>query len=163
MRALGFCVSISRTQFMARVFNEAGRESLAVWSDTPDEERKAALQNLASSNLRVLFSVDLFNQGVDVPSVDTLLMLRPSESGTLFLQQLGRGLRHYSGKRVCTVLDFVGQHRREFRFDMRYSALLGGTRRQVQKHVENRFPFLPAECHLSLDPVASTIVLQSLK
>lgn len=163
IRALGFCVSIKHAQFMARVFNEAGLESLAVWADTPAEARKAALQRLADGKLRVLFSVDLFNEGVDVPSVDTLLMLRPSESGTLFLQQLGRGLRHYTGKRVCTVLDFVGQHRREFRFDKRYSALLGGTRRQVQRQVENGFPFLPAGCHLSLDPVASEIVLQSLK
>jgi hypothetical protein len=148
---------------MARVFNNAGLESLAIWADTNQSERESALQKLGSGELRVLFSVDLFNEGVDVPSVDTLLMLRPTESGTLFLQQLGRGLRHFPGKRVCTVLDFVGQHRREFRFDKRFSALLGGTRRQVQKQVENGFPFLPAGCHLSLDSVASKIVLDSLK
>lgn len=163
IRALGFCVSVEHAQFMARVFNEAGLKSQAVWADSSSEERQAALQNLASGNLRVLFSVDLFNEGVDVPSVDTLLMLRPSESGTLFLQQLGRGLRHYEGKRICTVLDFVGQHRREFRFDRRYGALLSGTRRQVQKQVEAGFPFLPSGCHLSLDPVASKIILQSFK
>jgi superfamily II DNA or RNA helicase len=163
IRALGFCVSVKHAQFMARVFNNAGLESLAIWADTNQSERESALQKLGSGELRVLFSVDLFNEGVDVPSVDTLMMLRPTESGTLFLQQLGRGLRHFPGKRVCTVLDFVGQHRREFRFDKRFSALLGGTRRQVQKQVENGFPFLPAGCHLSLDSVASKIVLESLK
>jgi len=107
--------------------------------------------------------VDLFNEGIDVPTVDTLLMLRPTMSGTLFQQQLGRGLRHHPGKRLCTVLDFVGQHRREFRFDTRYGALLGGTRRHVHKQVEADFPFLPSGCDFSLDPVARDIVLRSLK
>ncbi len=163
IKALGFCVSVEHARFMARVFTEAGLKSVATWADTPATEREAALQSLADGELQVLFSVDLFNEGVDVPSVDTLLMLRPTESGTLFLQQLGRGLRHYPGKRICTVLDFVGQHRREFRYDKRFTALLGGTRRNVQQQVEKGFPFLPAGCHLSLDPVASRIVLQSLR
>jgi superfamily II DNA or RNA helicase len=94
IRALGFCVSIVHAQFMAKRFNDVGIKSLAIWSDTPAEERKAALQKLANKEVNVIFSVDLFNEGVDVPSVDTLFMLRPTESPTLFLQQLGRGLRN---------------------------------------------------------------------
>ena len=163
VRALGFCVSVAHARFMARVFTELGLPATAVWSDTPSDERNAALQELATGGIRVLFSVDLFNEGVDVPSVDTLLMLRPTQSGTLFLQQLGRGLRHHHGKSLCTVLDFVGQHRREFRFDHRFRALLGGTRREMQKQIEADFPFLPSGCHLSLDPVARDIVLQSVR
>ena len=163
VRALGFCVSVAHARFMARVFTECGLPATAVWSDTAGEKRDAALRALAAGDVRVLFSVDLFNEGVDVPSVDTLLMLRPTQSGTLFLQQLGRGLRHHPGKRLCTVLDFVGQHRREFRFDHRFRALLGGTRREVQRQIEADFPFLPAGCHLSLDPVARDIVLQSVR
>jgi superfamily II DNA or RNA helicase len=163
IRALGFCVSVAHARFMARVFDKAGLAARAIWSDTKADERAAALRALASGEIRVLFSVDLFNEGVDVPTVDTLLMLRPTMSGTLFLQQLGRGLRHHPGKRLCTVLDFVGQHRREFRFDTRYGALLGGTRRHVHKQVEADFPFLPSGCDFSLDPVARDIVLRSLK
>jgi superfamily II DNA or RNA helicase len=102
----------------------------------------------------VLFTVDLFNEGIDLPDVDTLLMLRPTESGTLFLQQLGRGLRRATGKTECTVLDFVGLHRREFRFDLRYRALLGGSRNDLQRQIDRNFPFLPAGCHFELDPVA---------
>ena len=109
---------------MAERFNQAGIRSSAVWGDTPDFERKGALRQLADGDIQVLFSVDLFNEGVDVPSVDTLLLLRPTESATLFLQQLGRGLRKSKNKSACTVLDFVGLHRREFRFDLRLSALL---------------------------------------
>jgi superfamily II DNA or RNA helicase/HKD family nuclease len=163
MRALGFCVSVEHARFMARVFCEAGVSATAIWSDTPDSERRAALANLASRRVNVVFSVDLFNEGVDVPTVDTLLMLRPTDSPTLFMQQLGRGLRRSFGKSVCTVLDFVGHHRKEFRFDRRFRALLGGTRKELTKQIEAGFPFLPAGCHMELDRVAAAIVLESIK
>jgi superfamily II DNA or RNA helicase len=163
IRALGFCVSIVHGQFMAKRFNDAGIKSLAIWSDTPTEERKAALQKLANKDVNVIFSVDLFNEGVDVPSVDTLFMLRPTESPTLFLQQLGRGLRKHDNKSVCTVLDFVGRQHQDFRFDIKLRALLGGTRRQVEQQVKDNFPYLPAGCHMELDRVASDIVLQNIK
>ncbi|MCB0978942.1 MAG: DUF3427 domain-containing protein, partial [Acidimicrobiales bacterium] len=110
-----------------------------------------------------VFSVDLFNEGVDVPNVDTVLMLRPTESPVLFLQQLGRGLRKAKDKPFCTVLDFVGMHRREFRFDRRYRALLGGTRRDVERAVQHQFPFLPAGCNIQLDQKSTEIVLRSLR
>jgi superfamily II DNA or RNA helicase len=163
MRALGFCVSVEHARFMARVFCEAGVAATAIWSDTPDSERRTALVDLASRRINVVFSVDLFNEGIDVPTVDTLLMLRPTDSPTLFMQQLGRGLRRSVGKSVCTVLDFVGHHRKEFRFDRRFRALLGGTRRELMTQVEAGFPFLPAGCHMELDRVAAAIVLESIK
>jgi hypothetical protein len=148
---------------MAQRFNEAGISASAVWGDTPDSERKQALKQLANGSIQILFSVDLFNEGVDVPSVDTLLLLRPTESATLFLQQLGRGLRKNKDKSVCTVLDFVGTHRKEFRFDLRLRGLLGGTRNHLKEQVEKSFPFLPAGCHMELDHVAREIILESLK
>ena len=98
-----------------------------------------------------------------MPNVDTLLLLRPTESATLFLQQLGRGLRRAYGKSECTVLDFVGLHRREFRFDLRYRALLGGSRHDLQQQLERNFPFLPAGCHFELDSVARAVVLASIR
>lgn len=163
VRVLGFCVSVAHARYMARIFNQHGVASIVVWADTPDAERKQALADLATGRVNVLFSVDLFNEGVDVPTVDTLLMLRPTDSGLLFLQQLGRGLRKSDGKTVCTVLDFVGQHRKEFRYDRRFRALLGGSRKDVQRQVEAGFPFLPAGCHLELDRVAQERVLRSIK
>jgi len=163
MKALGFCVSIQHARFMARRFSDAGISAAAVWGDTPDIERRSALKQLADGRIQILFSVDLFNEGIDVPSVDTLLLLRPTESATLFLQQLGRGLRKSNEKSVCTILDFVGTHRREFRFDRRLSALLGGARKYLQEQIEKSFPYLPAGCHMELDRVASEIILDSLK
>ncbi len=163
MRALGFCVSVEHARFMARVFRDAGVESTAIWSDTPAEERRKALADLSARRVNVVFSVDLFNEGVDVPTVDTLLMLRPTDSPTLFLQQLGRGLRRSIGKTVCTVLDFVGHHASEFRFDRRFRALLGGSRSDLAEQVQAGFPFLPAGCHMELDHIAREIVLRSIR
>jgi len=163
LRALGFCVSIEHARFMARAFSAAGVPAVAIWSDTPESERRAALRDLAERRVAVVFSVDLFNEGIDVPAVDTLLMLRPTDSPTLFMQQLGRGLRKSLGKTVCTVLDFVGHHRKEFRFDRRFRALLGGTRKELVEQIDSGFPFLPAGCHMELDPVAADIVLGNIR
>jgi superfamily II DNA or RNA helicase len=163
IRALGFCVSIEHAQFIARLFVAAGIPAVAVWSDTPDAERSKALRDLAAGAIKVLFSGDLFNEGIDAPAVDTLLFLRPTDSPTLFLQQLGRGLRRAVGKSSCTVLDFVGQHRREFRFDCRFRALLGGSRKDLVEQIENGFPFLPAGCHMQLDAVAKDRVLRNVR
>jgi superfamily II DNA or RNA helicase/HKD family nuclease len=163
MRALGFCVSVGHARFMARVFREAGIASTAVWADSPDDERAGALADLAARRINVLFSVDLFNEGVDIPTVDTLLLLRPTDSPTLFLQQLGRGLRRLAGKTVCTVLDFVGHHRKEFRFDRRFRALIGGSRKDLEKQITEGFPFLPAGCHIELDHVATELILENIR
>ncbi len=107
----------------------------------------------------MLFTVDLFNEGVDLPMVDTILMLRPTESATIFLQQLGRGLRLDDGKPCLTVLDFIGGQHANFRFDLRWRALAGVSRRAVEAAVREDFPSLPSGCHIELDRVAKDIVL----
>jgi superfamily II DNA or RNA helicase/HKD family nuclease len=163
MRGLGFCVSIDHARFMARHFNHHGIPAVAVWGDSARVDRQDALRDLAAGRVKVVFSVDLFNEGIDVPDVDTVLLLRPTESPTLFLQQLGRGLRKAKDKAFCTVLDFVGNHRREFRFDRRYRALLGGTRRDVERAITMQFPFLPTGCSMQLDEKAAEVVLRSLR
>ena len=163
MRALGYCVSVGHARFMAQRFTELGLPSVSLSAASPSAERSAALRDLSKGELRVVFTVDLFNEGIDVPNVDTLLLLRPTDSPTLFLQQLGRGLRKAEGKGACTVLDFVGTHRKEFRFDRRLRALLGGSRTDVERQVQNDFPFLPAGCSFHLDHVARDIVLRSIR
>jgi len=163
MRALGYCVSVGHAHFMAQQFSELGLPSVALSADSRWEERRAALRDLGDGKLRTVFAVDLFNEGVDIPNVDTLLLLRPTDSPTLFLQQLGRGLRKVAGKGACTVLDFVGTHRKEFRFDRRMRALLGGSRADIERQVRHDFPFLPAGCSFDLDPVAREIVLRSIR
>ncbi|MBK8287087.1 MAG: DUF3427 domain-containing protein [Ahniella sp.] len=161
--ALGFCVSIKHAHFMARHFNDAGFPAAAISSNSSTNERDDALGMLKAGLLRIIFAVDLFNEGVDVPQIDTLLMLRPTDSATLAIQQLGRGLRRHTNKSVCTVLDFVSQHRREFQFHRRLGAILGGTRKGLERQVAEGFPFLPSGFHMQLDSVATDRVLRSIK
>ena len=108
---LGFCVSIEHADFMAQAFNEVGLRSVAVHSGPASAERSAALADLARGVLQVVFTVDMFNEGVDIPAVDLVMFLRPTESMTIFVQQLGRGLRLHPGKEYLTVLDFIGNYR----------------------------------------------------
>lgn len=163
IRALGFCVSQEHARFMAREFTDAGLESVALTGDDDPEVRSRALDRLQSGDLRCIFSVEVLGEGVDVPDVDCLLLLRPTQSATLFTQQLGRGLRRAEGKSHLTVIDLIGQHRREFRFEDRFRAILDTRRGSVQAQVEEDFPFLPAGCTIDLDRQSTQIVLESLK
>ncbi|MFC5943331.1 DUF3427 domain-containing protein [Micromonospora harpali] len=163
MRALGFCVSIGHAEFMADWFTSHGVPSAAVTSRADRSAQHGLLRDFRAGKLRVLFTVDLFNEGVDLPMVDTVLMLRPTESATVFLQQLGRGLRLDDDKPCLTVLDFIGGQHANFRFDLRWRALTGVSRRAVRDAVEQDFPMLPSGCHVELDRVAKEVVLANLR
>lgn len=163
MRALGFCVSVAHAAYMTQVFNNAGIPARLVTGQTTAEDRAAALRDLRTATVNVLFTVDVFNEGLDIPDVDTVLFLRPTESATIFMQQLGRGLRRTHNKAVLTVLDFVGYHRREFSFARKFAALTGVHGKQLQKAVQEDFPFLPSGCQIQLDRQAHEIVLENLR
>ncbi|MGE0791257.1 MAG: DUF3427 domain-containing protein [Sandaracinaceae bacterium] len=163
MRALGFCVTIAHATFMAEYFSRQGIPSLELSGETNTPERRLAVEQLARGEVACVFTVDLFNEGVDIPEVDTVLFLRPSESATVFLQQLGRGLRLHGEKDCLTVLDFIGGAHRAFRFDLRYRALTGGSRAEVRDAVERSFPFLPSGCSIELEPSAQKIVLDNIR
>jgi superfamily II DNA or RNA helicase len=163
MRALGFCVSVAHAHFMSDAFTAAGIPARAVSGTTSQREREQALLDLRDRKVNVLFAADLFNEGLDLPDVDTILFLRPTESATIFLQQLGRGLRQTRDKPVLTVLDFVGYHRKEFRWDQKLRALTGQTRRGLEREIERGFPFLPSGCQIVLDKQSQAIVLENMK
>ncbi|MDN5792558.1 MAG: DEAD/DEAH box helicase family protein, partial [Brevibacterium aurantiacum] len=163
MRALGFCVSVDHARYMADTFNRVGIPAIAISGQTASAERAQALANLRAATINVVFAADLLNEGVDIPVVDTVLFLRPTESPTLFLQQLGRGLRLAPDKDVLTVLDFVGTNRAEFRLDLRYRALTGATRKGLERSVDRGFPFLPSGCQIVLDEVTQANVLASVR
>ena len=163
VRAIAFCVSVEHAEFMARALTARGLPAMAVHGTTSEDERANAPRRLQAREVNVLCSCDLYNEGVDLPFVDTLLLLRPTASATLFLQQIGRGLRLHQGKSSCLVLDFIGQHRAEFRFDGLYEALTGTPRASLKKAVDESFPYLPSGCVLQLDAVVRERVLSSLK
>jgi SOS-response transcriptional repressor LexA len=139
--------------FMADQFGKAGIESLSVHAES-QTTRSEALEQLSSGAIKVLFSVDLFNEGVDVPSIDTVMMLRPTESSVLFLQQLGRGLRTDAGKEHLVVLDFVGNHHSFLnRPQLLLAPLLGSApnRRELLKAVKESASLLPDGCFVNYD------------
>ncbi|MCX4236378.1 DUF3427 domain-containing protein [Streptomyces ortus] len=163
MRALGFCVSKVHAHFMADCFRKAGFKAAALDSESPAGVRAHALDDLRDGKLQVIFSVDLFNEGLDIPDVDTLLLLRPTNSATVFLQQLGRGLRRTETKPVLTVLDFIGQHRAEFRFEEQFRALTNLTRNRLVDHIERDFPQLPSGCQIILEGKSKDLVLDNIR
>jgi hypothetical protein len=163
MRALGFCVSVDHARYMTEMFTRAGIPARSVVGTTAAGDRAEAVIDLRERRVNVLFTADLFNEGVDLPEVDTVLFLRPTESATVFLQQLGRGLRRSRNKAVLTALDFVGHHRKEFRFDARYRALTGATRRGLEREIERGFPFLPSGCQIVLDRQTQENVLANVR
>ena len=163
MRALGFCVSIAHAQYMARVFSDAGVPAAAVTSAPESPDRAQTLTALRDGRIAAIFTVDMFNEGVDLPTIDTVLFLRPTESSTIFLQQLGRGLRRANGKAVLTALDFVGHQNKQFKFADRFRALTGSTRKALQDQIARGFPFLPSGCQIILDEQAQNIILDNVK
>lgn len=163
MRALGFCVSVEHAHYMASVFNAAGLPALALSGESHSEERRSGLEKLRRGEVTCLFAVDLFNEGLDIPMVDTVIMLRPTQSATIFLQQLGRGLRRAEDKAVLTVLDFVGLQNEQFRFDLKYRALTGLSRNKLEKGIQDGFPFLPPGSQIVFDRVAQDIVLNNVR
>ncbi len=163
MRALAFACTVAHAHFVADRFNAVGIGAVALSAETPTERRRRAVEDLRAGRIQVIVTVDLFNEGVDVPEVDTVLLMRPTESTTVFLQQLGRGLRRSEGKDVLTVLDFIGFQDKRFRFDLRFRALTGLPRQQLTRAVAEGFPYLPAGSFITLDRVAQEAVLANVR
>lgn len=162
VQALGFCVTIEHAVFMAEKFNLAGLKAVYLTSKNSSERDKIR-ESFKKKDFNYLFVVDIFNEGVDIPEIDTVLFLRPTESLTVFLQQLGRGLRLAEGKECLTVLDFVGNARPEYDFESKFRALIGKTSSSVQKEIESDFPHLPLGCSIVLEKKAKESILENIR
>ena len=163
VKGLGFCVSIEHAKFMAEYFNSAGIPSICLVGASGDEERNTAKKRLVDGEIRFIFVVDIYNEGVDIPEVNTILFLRPTESLTIFLQQLGRGLRLSEGKDCLTVLDFIGQANRKYNFEDKFAALLANTNHSVQYELKNGFVSAPKGCYIQLEKKAAKAILDNIK
>lgn len=163
MKALGFCVGIQHAQYMEQKFNEMGIPSIHLSGNSDRATRDSAISKLRKGDINAIFTVDIFNEGIDIPEVDTILFLRPTESSILFTQQLGRGLRLSEGKECLTVLDFIGHSNKKFRYSNKFSSLINLHGRKLQRHLENGFPVLPTGCAVELDKVSQQIVLDNIK
>jgi hypothetical protein len=164
-KGLAFCVSVKHAEFMAQEFIKKGLPSLALHAQSLDEDRKNAVQALRQGTINFIFTVDLFNEGVDIPEVNLVLFLRPTDSLTVYLQQLGRGLRHSTSthKECLLVLDFVAQMHKRYRIDRKFAALLPSRRFNIEKEVLAGFPHLPPGCIIQMEKQAMVLVLQNIK
>jgi superfamily II DNA or RNA helicase/HKD family nuclease len=163
LKGIAFCVSVRHAQFMANWFENSGLPARSLTGANTPDERENAIKGLRSGDIKIICTCDLFNEGVDIPEVNTLLLLRPTQSPVVFQQQIGRGLRLADGKESCLVLDFVGQYAEEFRFDILLRTITGLSRSQLKESVEGGFGLLPAGCHIQFDRVARERVLSSLR
>lgn len=162
MKALAFCVSREHAQYMAQQFLLKGVKADVLTSDN-SHERQQKQQAIRSGEINVLCVVDIFNEGVDIPEVDTLLFLRPTESLTIFLQQLGRGLRLSEGKDCCTVLDFVGNSRPEYDFSNKFRSLVGKSSRSISDEINQGFPHVPLGCRIEMTKRTQEMVLSNIR
>ncbi|MGV9173437.1 MAG: DUF3427 domain-containing protein, partial [Promethearchaeia archaeon] len=162
IKGLGFCVSKKHAHFMAKYFDDNGISSFALDSDSPDEERQSVKDKLRRKKIHFIFVVDLYNEGVDIPDVNTVLFLRPTESLRIFIQQLGRGLRLSEGKDCLTVLDFVGRAHKNYKFAEKFRALIGKTRHSVKEEIEKEFPNVPKGCYIELEKQAQQHILENI-
>ena len=161
-RALCFCVNKRHADFMAEQLRLYGFNAESLTSDTPNEERKQLANKLREGNIHYLCVVDIFNEGVDIPEVDTVLFLRPTDSLTIFLQQLGRGLRLSVGKTELTVLDFVAQANKKYDFASRFRALTLHPEKNIEKQVKEGFTMLPNGCSIVMEKKARQYILDNI-
>lgn len=159
---LGFCVSIEHSNFMANYFNDKKIPSVAISSKTTKDERDKAKSGLINGKYKFAFVVDLYNEGVDIPEVNTILFLRPTESLTVFLQQLGRGLRLSDNKECLTVLDYVGQAHKNYNFYEKFSSIARKKGKVLKEEIENGFITLPKGCHLHMEKQAKEYILRNI-
>ena len=162
VRALCFCVDVEHAKNMQAKFQLAGLNSGYLVSDN-GAERVLWSRKLKEKKINFLFVVDMFNEGVDIPEVDTILFLRPTESLTVFLQQFGRGLRKAEGKSYVTILDFVGHCNKEFNYTDRFRRLMGRTSMGVAEEIEKDFPHLPLGCHITLEAKAKEYIMENIR
>ncbi len=150
-RSLGFCSSIRQADFLTEFFMEQGVRALSLHSRTSGMTRPNAIRALTDGELDIIFTVDLFNEGVDIPGVDTLLFVRPTESLTVFTQQMGRGLRLAEGKTHCVIVDLIGNYRNA---DLKLSLLGRNSDKQPERGkwtAESDCAALPLDCVIDLD------------
>ena len=163
VKGLGFCVSVEHAEFMSGYFNAHHIPAMFLTGASPDEERSNAKKKLVSGEVRFIFVVDIYNEGVDIPEVNTVLFLRPTESLTIFLQQLGRGLRLAEGKECLTVLDFIGQANKKYNFEDKFAALLSSESGNVQKEIKDGFISVPKGCYIQLEKKAAKYILDNIR
>jgi superfamily II DNA or RNA helicase/HKD family nuclease len=163
-KGLGFCASIEHAQYMADEFNKRGYQSVCLYGGDSPETRERFIKQLESDHeeLEFIFTVDIFNEGVDIPSVNTVLMLRPTNSPIVFIQQLGRGLRKHGEKEFLTVLDFIGNHNKVFLIALALNGSRYYDKESLKVAVATGFANIPGCTHIQMDKITQERILSQI-
>lgn len=162
LRSLVFCRSIEEALDLEIKFTERGRKAKSITSNSSPEERKTAIDMLSNNELEFLISVDLLNEGVDIPSVNQIIMLRPTQSSIVFVQQLGRGLRKYDDKEYVVVIDFIGNYKNNFMIPIALFGERSFNRDILKKAVIEGNSIIQGESTICFDRIAKDRILQSI-
>jgi len=162
-KALCFCVNIEHARATADGLREAGYRADVLTGNDIEPHRHEVLDAFASGRINYLCVVDIMNEGVDIPEIDTVLFLRPTKSLTIFLQQLGRGLRLAPNKDCLTVLDFVLQAHHNYNFESRLRPLLNPSGKPLQTQITEGFTMLPRGCSITMDKIAQRYILDNIR
>ncbi|QAS52105.1 DEAD/DEAH box helicase [Halobacillus litoralis] len=163
-KALGFCANLDHARYMAEQFNQRGLASAFLSGDDSSEVRQKWIKKLEDEEhpLQFIFTVDIFNEGVDIPSVNTVLMLRPTDSPIVFIQQLGRGLRKYPQKQFLTVLDFIGNHTKAFLIAIALNGQRYYDKESLKVAIASGFAHLPGATHIQMDKISAERILEQI-
>lgn len=163
-KTVGFCISKDHAKYMAEKFNEKGIKSIALTGEDSIEKRQEFINKLEDEDneLKVIFTVDIFNEGVDIPSINQILMLRPTSSPIIFIQQLGRGLRKYENKEFLTVLDFIGNHKKAFLIALALKGSKYYDKDSLKVSVASDFSDIPGCTNIQMDQIAKEEIIKQL-
>lgn len=163
-KGLGFCVSIEHAQYMASEFNKRGYKSVCLYGADSPQTREMYINRLESDHddLEFIFTVDIFNEGVDIPTINTVLMLRPTNSPIVFIQQLGRGLRKHANKEFLTVLDFIGNHNKTFLIALALNGSRYYDKESLKVAVATGFANIPGCTHIQMDKISEERILAQI-
>ncbi|CAH2716708.1 hypothetical protein BACCIP111895_03896 [Neobacillus rhizosphaerae] len=163
-KGLGFCISIEHAQYMASEFNKRGYKSICLYGADAPEKREQYIQRLEDDQdeLEFIFTIDIFNEGVDIPSINTVLMLRPTNSPIIFIQQLGRGLRKHANKSFLTVLDFIGNHQKTFLIALALNGSRYYDKESLKVAVATGFANIPGCTHIQMDKISQDRILAQI-
>jgi len=163
-KALGFCATKAHAEFMAKEFNAFGYPSTFLTGESSDHARHEAIEQIEDNAhpLEFIFTVDIFNEGIDIPSVNLVMMLRPTESPIIFTQQLGRGLRKHHEKSFLTVLDFIGNHNKTYLIPIALSGERYYDKDKLKVNILNKFKNIPGCTNIHLDEILQSQILNQL-
>ena len=169
LSAVAFCQNIEHAFFMKEEFSKKGYKSAVITANTSSNERSEILEKFKNKKIEILCVVDILNEGIDIPTINLLLFLRPTMSSTIFIQQIGRGLRKAKNKDFVTIIDFIGNHKKDYLLINYFSSevdnkdTLFTKKEKIINEIKNQFSNIPKSCYVELDRICQNRIIEKIE